>query len=135
MKTKLASITCLTLVAAALAMAPAVGRAQDNTNMPAAQTPPAKPHIRPLHGKVASVDSAAMTFTVKNSTIAITSNTKIFKNDQPAVFADITVGASVSVAYNKDADGKMNATTVRIGEKKKKAEAAPAPATNAPPAQ
>ena len=50
----------------------------------------------------------------------VTSDTKITKDGQPARFADITAGATVSGAYKKDADGKLTATTVRIGEKKKK---------------
>ena len=134
MKTKLAKLTLkltfLAFVAAALVAAPAVCRADDSTNTPAA-TP--KKHSNVLHGKVAAVDANAMTFTVGESTVAVGSETKIFKDGQPAVFADITVGANVSVAYKKDDSGKMNASSVHIGQKKK----APKPdaGTNAPPAQ
>jgi len=133
MKTKLAKltlkITFLACITAALAAMPAVSRADDATNTPAA-TPAPKKHALPFHGKVAAVDSAAMTFTVGTMTIGITSTTKITKDGQPAVFADITTGAMVRGSYKKDDEGKMNATLVRIGEMKK----APA-STNAPPAQ
>jgi hypothetical protein len=136
MKNTLAKITLkvtfLACVAAALAVVPAVSRADDSTNTPAA-TPAPKKHGLPFHGKVASVDSAAMTFTVGTMTIAITSTTKITKDGQPAVFSDITTGEMVRGSYKKDDSGTLNATLVRIGEMKK---AAPAPAsTNAPPAQ
>jgi hypothetical protein len=132
MKNNLAKITLkltfLACVAAALTAVPAVSRAEDSTNA-AAATPAPKKHSNALHGKVVSVDAAAMTFTVGNSTISVTSTTKIFKDGQPAVFADITAGENVSIAYKKDDAGKMNATSVRIGEKKK-----PAPASTDAPA-
>ena len=134
MKTKLAKltlkITFLACITAALAALPAISRADDSTNTPAA-TPAPKKHGLPFHGKVAAVDSAAMTFTVGTMTIGITSTTKITKDGQPAVFSDITTGEMVRGSYKKDDEGKMNATLVRIGEMKK---AAPA-STNAPPAQ
>jgi hypothetical protein len=132
MKNKLAKITCFAFIAAALVATPAISRAEDSTNTPAAT--PSKKHSNALHGKVVSVDSAAMTFIVGESTITVTSETKIFKDGQPAVFADITAGENVSIAYKKDDAGKMNATSVRIGQKKK-APKADASGTNAPPAQ
>jgi hypothetical protein len=123
-------LTFLALVAAALAATPAICRADDATNTPAA-TPAPKKHGLPFHGKVASVDSTAMTFTVGTMTIAVTSTTKISKDGQPAVFSDITTGSMVRGSYKKDDSGNMNATLVRIGAMKT---AAPA-STNAPPAQ
>jgi hypothetical protein len=128
---KTAKLTCLALIAVALAAAPALSRADDTTNAPAAAAAAPKKHgALPFHGKVAAVDPAAMTFTVGTMTISMTSATKISKNGQPGVFADITVGASVRGAYKKDDAGKLSATTIRIGEAKKSA-----PGTNAPPAQ
>jgi hypothetical protein len=131
MKNKIAKLTLkltfLALMATALVAAPAVCRADDSTNAPAT---PAKKHSNALHGKVASVDANAMTFVVGESTIVVGSATKIMKDGQPAVFADIKEGENVSVAYKKDDAGKMNATSVRIGAKKapKSDGAAPAPA-------
>jgi hypothetical protein len=132
MNNKLAKITLkltfLACIAAALVAVPAVSRADDSTNA-AAATPAPKKHSLPFKGKVASVDPAAMTFTVGTMTIGITSTTKITKDGQPAVFSDITMGETVRGAYKKDDAGKLTASLVRIGEMKK---AAPA-STNAPP--
>lgn len=122
--TKLAKIACFTLVVAALVGTPAMVRAEDSTNAPAAQTPAPKKHGLPFHGKVASVDATAMTFTVGTMTIAINSATKITKEGKPAVFSDITVGENVAGSYKKDDEGKMTASSVKIGASKKKAAAA-----------
>lgn len=128
MKNKIVTkITCFAFIAAALIAAPAITRAQDSTNAPAATpTPAPKKHSNVFHGVVAAVDATAMTFTVGNSTAVVTSTTKITKDGKPAVFADITVGANVACAYKKDEAGKLNAVSVRIGEKKKKETPAPA---------
>src|ERR1017187_5905682 len=128
MKNNIAKITLFTLVAAALVAMPVVSRAEDSTNTPPpASTHPAKKNgSLPFKGKVAAVDpTAAMTFTVGTLTIAVTSETKITKDGQPATFADITAGASATGSYKKGADGKLTASSVKLGEKKKKA----APAT------
>jgi hypothetical protein len=124
MKNKLAKITCFAFVAAALIAAPALSRAAD-TNTPAAQPSPKK-HGAGVQGKVTAVDATALTFTVGTNTLVVGSATKISKDGQPGVFSDITVGESVHAGYKKDAEGKLNATSVRIGEAKaKKKEAAP----------
>jgi hypothetical protein len=127
MKNNIAKTTLFSLIAAALVAVPSVSRAADATNPPAATTPAPKKHGGiPFHGKVVAVDTNAMTFTVGTMTIAITSETKITKDDQPAVFADITVGEAIRGSYKKDDAGKLNATTVRIGENKKQKSAASA---------
>jgi hypothetical protein len=131
MKNKIAKTAWFTLLAAALAVAPANSRAADATNAPAAAAPAHKPHSLPFHGSVASVDSAAMTFTVGDMTMAMTSETRIIKDGKPAVFADITAGEAVRGSYKKDADGKLNAVSVKIGGAPRKD--APA-STNAPAA-
>jgi len=123
--TTLTKTTCLALLAAALIATPAATRAQDSTNAPAAQTHPPKPHGMPFHGKVASVDATAMTFTLKTLTISVTSATKITKDGKPAVFADITAGETVSGSYKKDDAGKMTANKVTIGAPKPAAASAP----------
>jgi hypothetical protein len=123
MKNNIAKLTLFSLVAAALVAAPAISRAEDSTNAPAAAAPAAKKKVTPFRGNVAAVDAAATTFTVGTLTIAVTSETKITKAGQPATFADITVGEAVGGAYKKDDTGKLNATTVKIGAKKKKAAA------------
>lgn len=116
-------IALFSLIAAALIAAPSI-HAQDAAK-------PAKPEagqdahagkkkgVTPLHGKVAAVDTTAMTVTVGQSTVNVTSDTKITKDGKPATLSDITVGENVNIAYKKDDAGKMNATTIRIGEKAK----------------
>jgi len=121
MKNNIAKITLFSLIAAALVAVPAVSRAEDSTSTPAAAAPTPKKHGgTPIHGKVAAVDAAAMTFTVGTTTVSVTSDTKITKDGQPATFSDITVGAAVAGSYKKDDAGKLTATSVRVGEKKKK---------------
>ncbi len=127
--TKMTKITLLAVMAATLIAAPAITRAQESTNAPAAQTPaPKKKHGSVFHGKVAAVDATAMTFTVGETTAVVSSTTKITKDGQPAVFADITVGETVACAYKKDDAGKLNAISVRIGAPKKPAAPATTPA-------
>ena len=61
-----------------------------------------------------------MTLKVGERTFDITSKTKITKNGEPATLSDITVGEMVGGAYKKGADGKLEATSVKVGGKKKK---------------
>jgi hypothetical protein len=113
-------IALFSIVMAALVAVPAISRAQDTTNQPAATTPAPKKQGLPFHGKVSAVDTTANTLTVGALTINVTSDTKITKDGQPATLADITVGANASGSYKKDAAGKLNATVIHIGAKKKK---------------
>ena len=73
-----------------------------------------------LTGKVSAVDTTAATVTVGKTTVNITSETKITKDGKPATLADITVGEKIGGAYKKDEAGKMNAVSIRIGEKPEK---------------
>ena len=108
-------IALFTIVAAALIAVPAITRAEDaSTNAPSATTP--KKHAGSgFHGKVAAVDATAMTVTVGTQTYTVTSDTKITKDNQPATFADITVGTMISGGYKTDASGTMTATKITIG--------------------
>ena len=118
MKKQITKIALFALVAAALVAAPATLRAADNGTNKAAATAPAKKHgTPPLHGKVAAVDAAAMTVTVGQSTVTVTSETKITKDGKPATLADITVGTTVVITSKKDDTGKLTATAIRAGEK------------------
>jgi hypothetical protein len=129
MKRTILKITALSLFAAAMVAAPTITRAQDATNAPAAsdQTAPVK-HKKHDHsvfsGKLSAIDTNAMTLTVGERTFEITSDTKITKDGQPAVLADGVVGEMAGGAYKKGADGKLDATTVSFGEKKKKKKSA-----------
>jgi hypothetical protein len=122
MKKHIAKFSMLILCAAAILAVPASSRAQDTTNAPAAaQTPPVKKHSAkqsatlPFHGTLTAVDTNAMTLTVEKRTFDITSDTTITKDGKPAVLADGVVGGPVRGAYKKNADGKLDAVTVRFG--------------------
>ena len=128
MKRTILKITALSLFAAAIVAAPAITRAQDATNAPASDQPAPVKHkkhdMTPFHGKLSAIDTNAMTLTVGERTFEITSETKITKDGQPAVLADGVVGEMAGGAYKKGADGKLDATTVSFGEKKKKKKSA-----------
>jgi hypothetical protein len=56
--------------------------------------------------------------------LSITSTTKISTNAVPATLADFKVGDNVTGAYKKAADGKLTATSLKLGPGKKKKAAA-----------
>jgi hypothetical protein len=125
------NILKISLFAAAIVAAPALSRAQNTTsNAPAVapaattdQTAPApvKPRKQGsvFRGTVSAVDTNAMTLTVETRTFDITSETKITKGGEPATLSDIVTGDKVTGAYKKSEDGKLDATTIRDGRKKK----------------
>ena len=71
----------------------------------------------PYHGKVASVDATAKTFTVGTRTIKVTDQTKITKQGAAATMADIVVDEEVRGSYWKKEDGSLEAKTVKLGPK------------------
>jgi hypothetical protein len=125
MKKHIARFSMFTLCAAAILAAPALSRAQDTTNAPtaAAQTPPVRKHsVAPsatlaFHGTLTAVDTNAMTLTVEKLTLDMTSETIVTKDDKPAVLADGAVGDQASGSYKKNAEGKLDAVTVRFSAK------------------
>lgn len=131
----LVKMTLMGMCAAAILAAPALSRAQDTgTNAPAASpTMPHKKHGVPFHGYLVAVDTNAMTITVGNTTMQVTSKTKITKDGQPAVLADGVVGQPVS-GYYKKTDDATNATTIHFGAKSKSSDSSAAPASGTPPA-
>jgi len=115
----------LGLVAAVLAAAPMAVYAQvASTNTPAADAPAPKAKKKgtlPFHGKIATIDASAATFTVGDLVLNVTSKSKITStNAVPAALADFKVGDEVSGAYKKGTDGKLNVTTLHEGGKAKK---------------
>jgi len=139
MKTNLVRNTIMGLAVAAILAVPALTRAQDassSTNAPStsepAPTKKKKHDTLPFHGKVEALDTNAMTLTVGQLVIQVTSDTKITKDGKPATLSEGTVGENVGGAYKKDASGKLNATTVHFGIKSKKS-AGDAAAPSAPP--
>ena len=124
MKKTVLKIAALSLLAAAIVAAPATVRAAEKTNAPAAGEASAKhknsSDTVPFHGKLAAVDTAAMTIKVGERTFEITSATKITKDGLPATLADGKVGDEVGGAYKRtqgSADKKLIATSVRFGAK------------------
>jgi hypothetical protein len=104
------------LLAIALTGMPVQLHAQE-TNAPAAEKKIKKPAATPFHGKLKAVDKTAKTVSVGETTIQITSETKIMKAGKPATLDDGVVGEDVAGAYKKTDGGKLNATSVRFGPK------------------
>lgn len=104
----------LGLLAVAVAGTPVVVQAQNATT-----NAPAKKHNGPIpfRGKLVAVDNNAKTISIGKETIQITSETRISKNAKPATLADAAVGDEVGGSYKKDADGKLDAISLRIGPK------------------
>jgi hypothetical protein len=103
------------LLAIALTGMPAQLHAQES-NAPA-EKKMKKPAATPFHGKLKAVDKTAKTVSVGETTIQVTSETKIMKAGKPATLDDGVVGEDVAGAYKKAEDGTLNATSVRFGPK------------------
>ena len=71
----------------------------------------------PFKGNIVTMDKNARTITVGKRTFQVTSETKIFKSDKPATFADGVVGDYVTGSYKKSDDGKLIANSVYFGGK------------------
>src|SRR6266850_4185359 len=71
----------------------------------------------PFRGNIVTMDKRAKTITVNKRVFQITSETKIFKSDKPATFADGVVGDYVTGSYKKTDDGKLIAHSVYFGGK------------------
>jgi hypothetical protein len=116
MKIKSAKLACLAVFAAALTALPAVSQttATPGTNAPATTAPAHARRGLPAHGKITALDTNAMTFAIGNQTFAVSSQTRINKQNKPAVLSDLTVGDNVHVFYHKDDAGKATAASVRV---------------------
>jgi hypothetical protein len=87
---------------------------------PQATESPAAKAARPLpfRGKITAVDQTLKTFTVgTNQTFKVTDSTTIMKAGAPATMADIVENEHARGTYLKQADGTLEAKTVRIGPK------------------
>jgi hypothetical protein len=73
----------------------------------------------PFHGNIVTMDKNARTITIGKRIFQINSETKIFKSDKPATFADGAVGDYVTGSYKKSDDGKLIAHSVYFGGKSK----------------
>ncbi|HEY9174791.1 MAG TPA: DUF5666 domain-containing protein [Verrucomicrobiae bacterium] len=122
MRKSITSIAIMSLLAAAIAVAPGQTFGQE-TKKEAKGTKAGvekaekagKPQALPLGGKISAVDKTAKTITVRERTFQITSETRISKAGKPATFDDAVVGEEVGISYVKADDGKLTAQSVRIG--------------------
>jgi hypothetical protein len=130
------------IAAGALAM-PALSPAQDAAGGSKTEPAAAKTqHGEPFHGTVDALDTNEMTLKVGSRTFQITSETRIMKDDKPAVLSDGVVGQPVTGYYKPGQEGaNLDASSVYFGthakakatvHKKKKA--SEPTATSAPPA-
>ena len=78
----------------------------------------------PFHGKLKAVDKTAKTITYGETTLQITSDTKILKDEKPATLDDAMIGEPVSGTYKKNESGPSTATMIRFGAKAKTTHAA-----------
>jgi hypothetical protein len=131
------SITKLSLVLlTAMACAALPVNAQDSTtNAPA--TP--RPRAARFGGTITAIDATAMTLTLKNrageTTVKVTSTTKIKKDREPAVFADVKEGLRASGSGKKQDDGSWIANTLNVmTPPTRPPSAATPPAASTPPA-
>lgn len=85
----------------------------------ATASPAEKMRSYPFHGMIASVDEKMKTFTIagkeKSRTFKITDKSVITKADQPATIKDVTANEEVRGSYWKQADGTMEARTIKLG--------------------
>jgi hypothetical protein len=96
------------------------------TSSPAASpatSPAAKQATRPLpfRGKISAVDQSAKTFTLGGKegsrVFKVTDSTTIMKAGAPGTMADIVENEQARGTYFKQADGTLEAKTVRLGPK------------------
>jgi Cu/Ag efflux protein CusF len=116
MNKRILKFSLLGLLALAMTVTPVALHAQTTNAAPVA---PKRPINRPLpfRGKVKSVDASAKTISVGTLTLQITSQTKIIKVGKPATLEEVAIGDDVAGSYRKDAEGNMNAVSLRIGPK------------------
>ncbi len=96
----------------------------DATAPPAATTSkpkpkkPAAPAVPTFRGTLASIDKTNMTIIVhgkaKDETLSITSKTRIFADNKPAILSDAKEGENVTVEYHTTKEKNKEALTLRF---------------------
>jgi hypothetical protein len=110
--------SCLLITLALLAFAPAaVQAAAAATNAAVAAVPAKKPVPGPFHGKVAAIDKTARTIQVGKRTFYVSPDCKLTKAGQPAKLEDAVVGEECGGYMKPSPEGKLVATTLRLGPK------------------
>jgi hypothetical protein len=90
------------------------------TNKPKAKKPAATaPALPTLRGTLGSIDKTNMTIVVhgksKDETLSITSKTRIFADNKPAILSDAKDGENVVVEYRNTKEKTKEALTLRLG--------------------
>ena len=109
MNKALVKLGILSLLVSAIAFAPANTFGQEKKEK--------KKGNPPLRGKVAAIDKAAKTIKVGETTVNVTSETRIEKDGKPATLDDGKVGEDVMIAYTKTEDGKNSARRIWFGQR------------------
>jgi hypothetical protein len=115
-------LSLLVLTAFALAALPATAQTDATTATTTNATPrPPRPRVPQVGGTISSIDATAMTMTLKSRAgdviVKVTSDTRITKDREPAVFADAKEGLRVTVRGKKQDDGSWVATSLSINTK------------------
>jgi hypothetical protein len=91
----------------------------------------------PFHGMVSAVDQKAKTLTIsgkeKSRTFKVTDKTVVRKGANAATMKDIVENEEVSGSFLKNADGTLEAKTVRLGPMEKAKPTAASPTASSKP--
>jgi hypothetical protein len=125
MKTKfyLAGSVCAASLAFCMPLNAQLSPATTASPATSAPSPAAKPatHPIPFRGKVSAVDQSAKTFTVGGKegsrVFKVTETTTITKAGAAATMTDIVENEQARGTYLKQADGTLEAKTVKLGPK------------------
>ena len=88
-----------------------------------AQKAPNPNRTIPFRGKVDAVDKEAKTVKVGTRVFQVTAETKIQKDSKDGTLADAVVGEPVTGSYRQAEDGKLNAVSLRFGQRPQEAPA------------
>ena len=139
LRSAFASMLVLNLPVAALAAEKKSPSPSPHATMSPAASPAAPAAARPIpfHGMVSAVDHTAKTFTIAGKqtphVFKVTDKTAITRSGKTATIKDIAENQEISGSYWKNADGTLEAKTVKLGpmEKTKTPAASPAPSAKA----
>ncbi|MCW5555029.1 MAG: hypothetical protein KIS67_23055 [Verrucomicrobiae bacterium] len=120
MKRTVLKIAGLSLLAAAIALAPGQGFAQEKQpekakSAASEKAAPKGERPLPFRGKVGAINKTAKTVTVGERVFHITADTRIIKGGKPAKLEDGVIGDEIGGSYRKAEDGKLVAAMVRFG--------------------
>ncbi|MGI8435643.1 MAG: hypothetical protein ACR2NX_01880 [Chthoniobacterales bacterium] len=125
-KAPLLTAVCIAALAPALALGAPKKAASPKPEASPAASPMASPTEKaprsiPFHGKATALDKKAQTFTIagvlNKRVFKVSGKTVVTKAGSPAKFAELTEGEEVSGSYWKEADGTLEARSLKIGGK------------------